>query len=136
MHSHVVWFSFNFADVGNLWSWPCSDPSTGAFVPGNGGSLEKCRRRWDLADNQTLKYRYLNAFDRAMQHLDKAFGFVNAPHTWVSRKDEGDKMIVAERGDLVLVFNFHPTQSYSDYRVGAYKPGPYKVVPSAFIVDG
>lgn len=28
----------------------CSDTSTGAFVPGNGGSLEKCRRRWDLAD--------------------------------------------------------------------------------------
>jgi len=29
---------------------PRSDTSTGAFVPGNGGSLDKCRRRWDLAD--------------------------------------------------------------------------------------
>lgn len=30
-------------------------------------------------------------------------------------------------GDLVFVFNFHPTNSYTDYRVGCYKPGPYKV---------
>lgn len=26
-----------------------------------------------------------------------------------------------------MVFNFHPVNSYSDYRVGCYKPGPYKV---------
>ena len=60
--------------------------STGEFIPGNGGSLHLCRRRWDLADANYLKYQYLNAFDRAMMHLDKAFGFVAAPHTWVSRK--------------------------------------------------
>ena len=93
------------------------DPSTGAFVPGNGGSLEKCRRRWDLADADFLKYKFLYAFDRAMTHLDKAFGFLSAPHTWVSRKDEGDKVVVVERGDLVFVFNFHPTNSYTDYKV-------------------
>ena len=107
------------------------DTSTGAFVPGNGGSLDKCRRRWDLVDSDLLRYKDMNNFDRAMQHLDKAFGFVGAPHTWVSRKDEGDKVIVVERGDLVMVFNFHPTQSYSDYRVGAYKAGSYKVVLSS-----
>jgi len=105
--------------------------STGEFIPGNGGSLHLCRRRWDLADADYLKYQYLNAFDRAMMHLDKAFGFVAAPHTWVSRKDEGDKVIVVERGDLVMVFNFHPTQSYSDYRVGCMNPGAYKLVLSS-----
>ena len=42
-------------------------------------------------------------------------------------QDEGDKMLVVERGDLVFVFNFHPVNSFSDYRVGAYLPGPYKV---------
>ena len=45
----------------------------------------------------------------------------------MSRKDEGDKMIVTERGDLVMVFNFHPSNSYSDYRVGCLMPGSYKV---------
>ena len=73
----------------------------------------------------------MNDFDRAIQHLDKAFGFIGAPHTWVSRKDEADKVIVVERGDLVFVFNFHPTNSYTDYRIGAYKQGPYKVALSS-----
>lgn len=53
---------------------------------GNGGSLEKCRRRWDLADAEFLKYKFMNEFDRAMNHLDKAFSFSNAQHQWVSRK--------------------------------------------------
>jgi len=65
------------------------DPSTGKFVPGNGGSLDKCRRRWDLCDSESLKYKYMCAFDRAMNHLDKAFMFSNSDHQYVSRQDEG-----------------------------------------------
>jgi len=107
------------------------DPSTGRLVPGNGGSFHHCRRRWDLPDSDVLRYKDMNAFDRAMGHLDKAFGFISAPHTWISRKDEADKVIVAERGDLVFVFNFHPTNSYTDYRVGCYQPGPYKIALSS-----
>jgi 1,4-alpha-glucan branching enzyme len=107
------------------------DPSTGSLVPGNGGSFEKCRRRWDLSTAEFLRYRYMNDFDRAIMHLDKAFGFVAAPHQYISRKDEGDKLVVVERGDLVFVFNFHPTQSYTDYQVGCYHPGPYKIVLSS-----
>ena len=45
----------------------------------------------------------------------------------MSRKDEGDKLIVVERGDLVFVWNFHPTSSYTNYRIGCYKDGQYKV---------
>ena len=107
------------------------DPSTGTIVPGNGGSLDKCRRRWDLADAAFLKYKYMAAFDAAMQHLDKAFGFIASPHEWVSRKDEGDKLVVVERGDLVFVFNFHPVSSFTDYRVGTAAPGEYAVVLSS-----
>lgn len=107
------------------------DTSTGKLVKGNGGSLDKCRRRWDLADADFLKYKFMNTWDRAMQHLDKAFGFVCSPHEYVSRKNEGDKLIVVERGDLVMVFNFHPVNSFSDYRVGAPHDGPYKCVLSS-----
>ena len=42
-------------------------------------------------------------------------------------QDEGDKVIIAERGQLVFVFNFHPTNSYTDYRIGCRTAGPYKV---------
>ena len=73
----------------------------------------------------------MNDWDRAIMHLDKAFGFIAAPHQYISKKDEGDKLIVAERGDLVFVFNFHPTNSYTDYRIGCFQPGPYKIVLSS-----
>ncbi|GAX82639.1 hypothetical protein CEUSTIGMA_g10065.t1 [Chlamydomonas eustigma] len=61
----------------------------------------------------------------------QAYGFLTAGHQYVSRKDEGDKMIVVERGDLVFVFNFHPTNSFTDYRIGCYKEGTYKVILSS-----
>lgn len=107
------------------------DPGTGKFVPGNGGSLDKARRRFDLPDADYLKYKFTNTFDRSLMHLDKAYGFVAATHEYVSRKDNGDKVVVAERGDLVFVFNFHYSQSYTDYKVGCLNPGEYKLVLSS-----
>lgn len=32
-----------------------------------------------------------------------------------------------ERGDLTMVFNFHASNSYTNYRIGIEKPGEYKV---------
>ena len=84
-----------------------------------------------FADSDALKYKFMNSYDRALMHLDKAFGFVNAPHTYISRKDEMDKLIVFERGDLVFVLNFHPYNSYTDYRVGCLKQGVYKIALSS-----
>jgi 1,4-alpha-glucan branching enzyme len=37
-------------------------------------------------------------------------------------------MIAYERGGLVFIFNFHPTQSFVDYRIGVSKPGTYSIV--------
>lgn len=44
---------------------------------------------------------------------------------------QGDKVIVYERGNLLFVFNFHPTNSYTDYRVGTDWGGEYTVVLSS-----
>jgi len=52
---------------------------------------------------------------------------MTSEHQFISRKDEADRVIVFERGDLVFVFNFHWTSSYFDYRIGCSKPGKYKV---------
>ena len=38
---------------------------------------------------------------------------------------EEDKVIVFEKASLVFVFNFHPTKSFTDYRVGAPESGVY-----------
>ena len=37
-------------------------------------------------------------------------------------------MIVFERGGLLFVFNFHPSKSYTGYKVGVEMPGKYRVV--------
>jgi 1,4-alpha-glucan branching enzyme len=53
----------------------------------------------------------------------------------VSRKHNGDKVIVFDRGgasspatSLVFVFNFHPSQSFTDYRVGVPFEGDWKPI--------
>ncbi|KAL9249789.1 1,4-alpha-glucan-branching enzyme 1, chloroplastic/amyloplastic-like protein [Drosera capensis] len=100
----------------------------GKFVPGNNNSYDKCRRRFDLGDADYLRYHGLQEFDQAMQHLEEKYGFMTSEHQYVSRKDEGDRIVVFERGNLVFVFNFHWTNSYFDYRVGCLRPGKYKIV--------
>jgi len=118
---HPEWIDFPRADR----------EERGKFIPGNGGSLHHCRRRWDLADADHLRYHYLMDFDRKMMHLDIAYGFIKHGHNYISRKDEGDKMIVFEKGDLVFVFNFHPYHSYADYRVGCNEGGKFLCVMSS-----
>ncbi|PIN00046.1 1,4-alpha-glucan branching enzyme/starch branching enzyme II [Handroanthus impetiginosus] len=100
----------------------------GTVVPGNNFSYDKCRRRFDLGDADYLRYHGMQEFDQAMQHLEEKYGFMTSEHQYISRKDEGDRIVVFERGALVFVFNFHWSNSYSDYRVGCLKPGKYKVV--------
>lgn len=43
--------------------------------------------------------------------------------SFVSRKHEGDKVIVFTKAGLLWVFNFHPTKSFDGYRVGAPRHG-------------
>lgn len=47
---------------------------------------------------------------------------------YVSLKHEGDKVLVFERAGLLFIFNFHPSSSYTDYRVGVEEPGEYHAV--------
>eukprot|EP00931_Biecheleriopsis_adriatica_P037103 TRINITY_DN2129_c0_g3_i1.p1 TRINITY_DN2129_c0_g3~~TRINITY_DN2129_c0_g3_i1.p1 ORF type:complete len:1462 (-),score=350.98 TRINITY_DN2129_c0_g3_i1:235-4620(-) len=84
----------------------------------NGWSYQHARRRFDMPETDHLKYKYFESFDEVMQALENRFKFVNSPHQFCSRKEEGDKVMVFERGDCLFVFNFHPTNSYTDYRIG------------------
>lgn len=78
-----------------------------------------------------LRYRYLNEFDKAMNHTEERYGWLAAEPAYVSLKHEGDKVVVYERAGLLFVFNFHPTNSFSDYRVGVEAPGKYSVILSS-----
>ncbi|KAL1411404.1 alpha-1,4-glucan branching enzyme [Vanrija albida] len=95
---------------------------------GNGNSFAHARRQFNLVDDHLLRYKYLNNWDAAVQTLEDKYKWLSAPQAYVSLKHEGDKVIVFERAGLLFIFNFHPTNSFADYRVGVDAPGKYHVV--------
>jgi 1,4-alpha-glucan branching enzyme len=115
------WLNF----IGNEWGHPewLDFPRAG-----NNNSYHYARRQWNLVDDQTLRYKFLNNFDREMNQLEDRYKWLAAHPAWVSWKHEDDKMIVFERAGLVFVFNFHPTKSFTDYKIGIDTPGKYKIV--------
>ncbi|KAK6356992.1 alpha-1,4-glucan branching enzyme [Orbilia javanica] len=98
---------------------------------GNGNSFWYARRQWNILDDPLLRYKYLNEFDAAMQHLEEQYHWLSAPQAYISLKHEGDKVIVFERANLIFVFNFHSTNSFPDYRIGVEAAGKYKVILSS-----
>ncbi|KNC98959.1 1,4-alpha-glucan branching enzyme [Spizellomyces punctatus DAOM BR117] len=94
---------------------------------GNNSSFHYARRQYNLIDDHLLRYQYLNNFDQAMHALEKQSHWLQTTQ-YVSLKHEGDKVIAFERGNLLWIFNFHPSQSFSDYRVGTNWAGTYRVV--------
>ncbi|TFK83116.1 glycoside hydrolase family 13 protein [Polyporus arcularius HHB13444] len=97
---------------------------------GNGNSFQYARRQWNVVDDPLLRYRYLNEFDKVMNHTEEKYHWLSADPAYVSLKHEGDKVIVYERAGLLFIFNFHPTNSFTDYRVGVEEPGEYTIVLS------
>jgi len=97
---------------------------------GNGWSHKYARRQWDLVDREDLKYKFLNAFDNAMvQTVSGVFDFQKLPVVKLWEKDD-DQVLAFGRGDLIFVFNWNPSQSFSDY--GFLAPaGEYEVVLSS-----
>lgn len=95
---------------------------------GNNNSFWYARRQFNLPDDQLLRYRFLNEFDRCMQHTEEKYGWLHSPQAYISLKNETDKVIVFERAGLLWIFNFHPTQSFTDYRVGVEEAGTYRIV--------
>ncbi|KAA8493637.1 1,4-alpha-glucan-branching enzyme [Porphyridium purpureum] len=97
---------------------------------GNGWSYHHARRRWDLRDNPSLRYKFMYEWERLMHICEELYPFCrpnNHQYVVLSKKD--DHVIVFERGDRNLfVFNFHHSQSYTDYRIGTFWPGKYALV--------
>jgi 1,4-alpha-glucan branching enzyme len=95
---------------------------------GNGYSYKYARRQWSLVDDPLLRYRDLGAFDRAMQALDERYGLLSEPETRALLINEEMKLIACRRGPLVFIFNFHPTASHADLRIGVPDDRDYRVI--------
>ena len=86
---------------------------------GNDWSFHYARRQWDLVDDPDLKYRFLAEFDRAAIEMAKKRRLFQSGRIRKLREHEADKVLIFERADTVFAFNFHPQNSYSDYRFEA-----------------
>ncbi|MFC2112516.1 alpha amylase C-terminal domain-containing protein, partial [Bacteroidota bacterium] len=90
---------------------------------GNNWSYDYARRQWSLVDNEDLRYAPLNRFDRDMINLVSDTGIL--AHEWpiLLLENPGDQVLAFARGELVFVFNFNPSTSFSEYgiKLGAGK---------------
>lgn len=94
----------------------------------NNWSYKYARRQWSLADDQKLKFHYLANFDKIMVKLT---GLLRDEPEHVTTND-GDHVIAFTRGDFLFVFNFHPSQSFTDYGFSVPR-GEYTII---FSTDG
>ncbi len=94
---------------------------------GNGWSYKYARRQWNLLDNHELCYHYLGDFDEAMLSVLKSEKKIEKTPVQEIWHNDGDQILAYTRGDLLFVFNFNPSQSFTDYGF-IVKQGAYDVV--------
>mgnify|MGYP006280691431 FL=1 len=85
----------------------------------NNWSYAYARRQWHLADAPDLKFRCLGDFDRDMIETAKKCEILSKAEPALLCHHESDKVLAFERNGCVFAFNFHPAQSYTDYRISA-----------------
>ena len=95
---------------------------------GNNNSYWYARRQWSLVENDTLRYKDLNAFDGAMQDLDVTYHLLADADIRFLFIHEEAKQIVYARGGLVFAFNFHPSASATDWRIPVPEREDYRLV--------
>lgn len=93
---------------------------------GNHWSYNKSRRQWSLAEDENLRFKPLNDFDRAMMNLIRDRHIIDYRIQTLTIDNE-KKILAYERGGLFFFFNFHPNQSYPDYGVTTL-PGKYSLI--------
>ncbi|MYF99599.1 1,4-alpha-glucan-branching enzyme [Candidatus Poribacteria bacterium] len=95
---------------------------------GNNNSYWYARRQWHLVDDDTLYYKHLNGFDVAMQHLGTHYHLLSDEDIQLLFIHEDAKQIVFTRGGLIFVFNFHPTESVTDWRIPVPEKSDYRLI--------
>ena len=92
---------------------------------GNGWSYAHARRQWSLADDGLLRYAQLGAFDRAMLALVSDYRVLHDGYPYNLRMDDANKTMAFSHGDLLFVFNWHPSASIPDYTLPVREAGKY-----------
>lgn len=97
---------------------------------GNRWSYKYARRMWSLVDNPFLKYKYFDAFDKAMIKLvkeNKLLGYT-AAETKGIHYDHKNQVLAFMKGKLLFVFCFHPSFAEFGYAVTVPYYGKYNLI--------
>ena len=92
----------------------------------NNWSYKYARRLWHLAMNEDLKYSFLMKFDNAMLKLHREFRILDERSVNRIYDNNHDKIVAFTRGEFLMVFNFHPNKSFTDY--GIPVKGKFRIV--------
>lgn len=83
---------------------------------GNNWSYHYARRQWSLVDDNNLKFRFLNEFNRdLLENLKSDDTLISPAHPLV--RDIGNQVLAFERGNRIFVFNFNPDKSFTDFPI-------------------
>ena len=96
----------------------------------NGWDYSHARRQWSLRENEELKFKGLGDFDEVMvkalgkgedlrretEDRSQVSGLKSSSPVKLAA-NEPDKVLAFVRGNLLLAFNFNPTQSFTDYGI-------------------
>lgn len=83
----------------------------------NGWSYSHARRLWSLIEDKELRFHYLNDFEKEMIQWLRQNQLLNIPEVYCRFENKGDQVIAIQRGEYLLVFNFHPEQSFTGYGI-------------------
>ena len=97
----------------------------------NNWNYSHCRRQWSLRENPELRFKGLADFDEVMVRAlfdcsdcsDCSIGRGQSNNPKSNNRtirlvsNEPDKVLAFLRGELLFVFNFNPTQSFTDYGI-------------------
>ncbi|MCQ2250225.1 MAG: alpha-amylase family glycosyl hydrolase [Bacteroidales bacterium] len=95
---------------------------------GNGWSYQHARRQWSLLEKGFLRYHFLNDFDEALIKLIKQYPVMQDLYGQQLNMDQANQTICEKKGNLIFVFNFHPTACIPDYTFYVPDAGVYKLI--------
>ncbi|MEZ5103679.1 MAG: alpha amylase C-terminal domain-containing protein [Draconibacterium sp.] len=94
---------------------------------GNGWSYKHCRRIWSISEDPDLKFHWLYDFDKEMIQFIEENKLLTIPSVDFVMENKPDNILAYHRGLFLFVFNFNPTQSFTDYGI-PLGSGKYKIV--------
>ena len=98
---------------------------------GNGFSCRHARRQWSLRDDPRLLFKCLGDFDERIVNEFSSRRLLDGTAPSLAFASDSGKILAFSRGRLMFVFNFHSSQSVTDYPVAAPPGGRFRLLFSS-----